>query len=207
MKNNNTNAFSIIEILVWIFIFSLWIASVYAIIISTLRLNYYNENYIIAVNLAREQTELVRNIRDSNYNQIQIYNKINPSLSNNSDIFEYNKKYTIENNYNSAANFPIKIVDISNWFEEWEANLLWSSMKSYNLCLDSKNRYTYDCSSPGNKKTIFYKYISIEKVIYDDWNGVKEIENSFIVKSKVIWYKKWYNEFELKSIIADWKRL
>ena len=41
-------------------------ASVYSIIVSTLRVNDYNKNYIIASNLAREQIEQVRNIRDSN---------------------------------------------------------------------------------------------------------------------------------------------
>jgi hypothetical protein len=28
-----------------------------------------------------------------------------------------------------------------------------------------------------------------------------------LLKSKVIWYIRWYHEFEVNSIIADWKRL
>jgi hypothetical protein len=52
---------------------------VYAIISSTLRVNDYNENYIIASNIAREQLELVRNIRDSNYIKIKPYNLKNPN--------------------------------------------------------------------------------------------------------------------------------
>ncbi|MDR1945430.1 MAG: hypothetical protein LBQ59_05220 [Candidatus Peribacteria bacterium] len=55
------------------------IISVFSIIINTLNLNEYNKNYIIAAGLAREQIELVRNIRDSNYSKIQIYNQINPN--------------------------------------------------------------------------------------------------------------------------------
>jgi len=200
-------AFSIIEILVWIFIFALWIASVYAIISSTLRLGDYNKNYIIASNLAREQIELVRNLRDSNYNKIQKYNQINPWDNNYNNVFEYWKKYKIENNYSTTANFPIEVVDISNWFEEWETKLTWTSMNSYRLCIDSKNRYTYDCSYPNSTKTRFYKYINIDKVEYNEWWTIKVIDNAYLVTSKVIWFIKWYHEFEVKYVIADWKRL
>ena len=205
--NKDKKGFSIIEVLVWIFVFSLWITSVYAIILSTLKLNDYNENYIISSNLAREQIELFRNIRDSNYKNIKPYNLKNPSWSSYeySDKFEYDKKYTIENNYSSTANFPIKVESIDDFWEwEWQLN---NKMRHYTLCLDSENRYTHSCPL-NNKKTEFYKYISIEKPKYNDtsWSEIN-IENSILIRSKVIWYKKWYHEFELKSIIADWKRL
>lgn len=201
----NKKWFSIIEVLVWIFVFSLWIASIYAIISSTLRINNYNENYIIASNLALEQVELVRNIRDSNYMEIKKFNQINPWDNNYSNLFEIWKKYTIENDYSNSSVFPIKVEDISAWFEEWVNSLNSSSMQSYNLCLDDKNRYTFDCS--WNTKTKFYKYISIEKVSYN-WSWWEtQIDESFLVRSKVIWYMNWYHEFELKSIITDWKRL
>lgn len=202
----NKKWFSIIEILVGIFIFSLGISSVYAIISSTLRLNDYNENYIIASNLAREQIELVRNIRDSNYKKIQIFDKLNPNSAgyNINDRFEYWKKYIIENNYSTTATFPIKIKEISG-FVEWTDKL--SSMWSYNLCIDSDNRYTYECL-PASKKTKFYKYISAEKVKYKNEDGSEKIiDNAYLVTSKVIWYIKWYHEFEVKYVIADWKRL
>jgi hypothetical protein len=44
-----------------------------------LRVNDFNENYIIASNLAREQLELVRNVRDSNYMVLKPYNLKNPN--------------------------------------------------------------------------------------------------------------------------------
>ena len=207
MNTKNKKAFSIIEILVWIFIFSLWIASVYAIINSTLRVNDYNKNYIIASNLAREQIEQVRNIRDSNYKKIQKFDQINPWNNEYNDVFEYDKKYKIENNYSNSASFSIYVDDITDWFDEWVAKLNNTSMLSYNLCLDDRNRYVYDCTWT-NTRTKFYKYISVEKVVTknDDWTD-KEIEDALLITSKVIWYIKWYHEFEVKSIIADWKRL
>jgi hypothetical protein len=49
------------------------------VISSSLRINEYNKNYIIAVNLAREQVELLRNNRDYNYDKIQKYDQIKPA--------------------------------------------------------------------------------------------------------------------------------
>lgn len=206
MKQNNKKAFSIIEVIIGVFIFSLWITSVYAIISSTLRLNDYNKNYIIASSLAMEQLELVRNIRDSNYKKIQNYNQLNPWNTDYTSIFEYDKKYKIENDFEVTSSFPIKIEEIID-FWEWKTELTWK-MLEYKLCLDSENRYTYDCSTPANIDTQFFRYISFEKVKFkdDNWND-KIIDDAYLVKSKVIWYMRWYHEFELKTIITDWKRL
>jgi len=192
--------------MVWIFVFSLWITSVFAIISSTLQINDYNKNYIIASNLAREQIELVRNIRDSNYKKIQKYNQINPGSIDYNTLFETGNKYKIWNNYESSATFPIKVENITAWFKEWQDNLTGASMLNYNLCIDSQNRYIYDCKSL-DLPTKFYKFISIDKVEYSDAWTTTQVENAFIVTSKVIWYIKWYHEFEVKSVIADWKRL
>jgi hypothetical protein len=77
-----------------------------------------------------------------------------------------------------------------------------NKMQNYRLCLDGENRYTYDCLTNWNKKTNFYRYIKLEKVEDDS----RIISNAFKLKSKVIWYKKWYHEFEINTIIADFKR-
>jgi hypothetical protein len=74
-------------------------------------------------------------------------------------------------------------------------------MLDYKLYLDEKQRYTFEAID--NKNTYFYKYITTQKV--EDINGV--IENALKVTSKVIWYQRGYHEFELNTIIADWKRL
>lgn len=199
----NKKAFSMIEILVWIFIFSMWIVSVYSIIITTLNLNDYNKNFIIASYLAREQIELVRNIRDSNYDKIQIYNQINPSSNNHTLLFEEWKYYKIENDFNSWVWFPISVSEILD-FWEWES-MINTKMQNYKVCLNNNNFYTFDCWSTSTQ-TPFYKYIKIEKVDYLDWVTVKTIDDSFKVTSKVIWYMKWYHEFEVDSIFTDFKR-
>lgn len=193
------NWFSIIEILIWIFIFSLGLVSVYSLLSSTLRINTYNENAIIASNLAREQLEMVRNIRDNNYKKLQKFNTLNPDTSHYDQVLEIGKYYTIENNY-TTGEFPIKIEDITQWFGEWE-NKLNTQMKAYQLYFDQNHGYVLN--SLWNKKTPFYRYITVNKV--EDGSGV--IHDALKITSKVIWYQWWYHDFEIKTIIADWKRL
>ena len=206
MKNNK-KAFSIIEVLIGIFIFTLWMTGIYAIISSTLRVNDFNENYIIASNLAREQLELVRNVRDSNYSTLKPFNLKNPNWTSyaDSDKFEFGKKYKIENDFSNTALFPIKIDELLG-FWEWVSEINWK-MLDYKLCIDNKNRYTSDCITSWNKESNFYRFISIEEVKYNEWWVDEVIDNAFLLKSKVIWYQRGYHEFEVKSIITDWKRL
>lgn len=212
-KYKKTKAwFSIIELLVWIFIFSLWLISVYAVLISTLKLNDYNKNYIIAANLAREQIELFRNIRDSNYNSLHKYNQINPNWSYASvdDFFWTRSYYKIENNFSSLATFPV-LVDKIDPFWEGESEISWK-MKSYRLCLDTKWRYksvdssSFDCLS-GEQITNFYRFIEIEGLKYNSGWTIETIDNALKIKSKVIWNIRWYHEFQIDTIISDWKRL
>jgi Tfp pilus assembly protein PilV len=80
----NNSGFSIIEVLIGIFVFSLGLISIYALLASSLSINTYNKNAIIASNLAREQVELFRNIRDTNYTKLQVWKQKNPGISYNS---------------------------------------------------------------------------------------------------------------------------
>ena len=199
-------AFSIIEVLISILIFSLWLVAVFVLIVSSMKLNDYNKNYIIASNLAREQIELVKNIRDSNYIDIHPWNQINPDIDYDSttNVFQTGAYYTIENDFSSFASYPIKVEEIMT-FVEWKDELLWW-MEEYRLCLDSQNHYSYDCST-WNKKTPFYRYIHFNPLKYNFWSTITQQDDSVIVVSKVIWYSRGYHEFELKTILTDWKNL
>lgn len=200
----NNHWFSIIEVLIGIFIFSLWLVSIFLIISSSLNLNEYNKNDIIASNLAREQIELFRNIRDSNYKRVYKWNQIDPSSTDYNNVFETGSYYKIENDFSTSTNFPIKIEKIID-FWEWEDELSWR-MQDYLLCLDAKNKYVHDCSW-SNRKTYFYKYIKIEELKYMSWSQEIIVKDAYKLKSKVIWYKKWYHNTEINTIVSDWRRL
>lgn len=195
---NNIKWFSIIEILVWIFIFSIWLRSIYILVISTMKLNDYSKNSIIASNLARESIELVKNLRDTNYKNYYKWNSITDSL-----VFKTWSYYKIENNFSNVWEKTIKIEEITD-FWEWKGEMAWK-MQNYRLCIDNNKRYTYDCYTSWNKKTIFYRYIKIDDVKYNSW-WIVNINNAIKITSKVIWYHNSYHEVELKTILTDFLR-
>ncbi len=196
--------FSIIEVMVWVLIFSIGLVSIFMIIASYIKLNDYNRNEIIASNLARENIELFRNIRDSNYKKVLKWNQVNPWTNNFNNIFKTWTYYKLENDFSALANFPIKVEEITN-FWEWKTELTWK-MQDYKLCLDSKDRYTYSCIT-WNTKTYFYRYLKLDELKYMSWWVENIIENAYKIISKVIWYNRGYHEIEINSIVTDWRRL
>ncbi len=201
-KYTSYKAFSIIEVMVGIFIFSLWLVSIYALLASSLNTSDYSKNAIIASNLAREQIELFKNIRDTNYTQLNVWNQMNPNIAydESSNLFETGKYYTLENNFNVSDNFSISVHEITS-FQEWEDKL--ATMTNYQLCMDSEGMYSSDCSWDA-VKTPFYRYLFLEPVI--DVSKVS-IDNAYKVRSKVIWYKRGYHEFYIDTVVADWRRI
>lgn len=196
----NTSGFAIIEILIWIFIFTLGLLSTYALVAQTINFNEYSKNSIIASNLAREGIEIVRNIRDNNYKNLYKWNKL--PWNDVSSLFQTGVYYKVENDFSLWNPLWVKFEVIPNFGEWiWEIN---SKMQDYVLCLDSENKYTYNCI--GNKKTYFYKYIKFDDVLYNSWWNMIVIEDSLKLTSKVVWYNRWYHEIELKTVLSDFLR-
>lgn len=207
----NKSWVAIIEVIIWIFIFTIWLVSIYLTISSSINLNDYNKNQIIASNLAREWLELVKNLRDSNYVNLHRWDSINPNLtswfSNSSNLIQTGVYYKVKTGFDkSNAWFTVKLNPIS-WFKEWP-EFINTDMKNYELCLNATNKYVYNCVTVWNKSTRFYRYVKFEDLKYKDssWNIVT-VNDAYKVISKVIWYNRWYHETSLTTIIADYKRL
>lgn len=199
----NTYWFSIIEILIWIFIFALWLTSVYMLILSTSKMNAYSKNSIIASNLSREGIEVVRNLRDNNYLGLYNWNKLPWSdVDKKISTWVY---YKVENDLVNLDNL-VKLEKIDD-FWEWKNELDEQNgkMNQYRLYLTPNNEYTYN-SWNWNTKTYFYRYITFEDVKYSSW--WVNITQTWALKmiSKVIWYNYWYHEVSLDTILTDWQR-
>lgn len=206
--NKNKSAFSIIEVLIGIFIFTMWMLSVYMLLQSSFNINEDNKNRIVAANLAREGIELVRNIRDSNYKNVHKWNQINPKLQSDFDepenLFQTWVYYKIWNNFDwIVSEFPIKMENISN-FWEWKSEL--DKMENYKLCLDTENKYGY-CDLNFTKKTNFYRYVKFEDLTYESGSTNFTEPDSYTLTSKVLWYYKWLHEVEIKTVLTDYKKL
>lgn len=200
MKQNKA-WFSIIEILIWIFIFTLGLVSIYALLLSTMKLNDYSKNSIIASNLARESIEIVRNVRDSNYKKLFKWNKFPWSDVN--ATFQTGVYYKIENNLWNISWENIKVEIISDFAEG--KNELLGKMTHYQLCLTGENIYTYDCNT-SHTPTYFYRYVKFDDVIYQEWGSDQKLENALKMTTKVIWYNRWYHEIQIDTILTDFLR-
>lgn len=210
MKKINKTAFSMIEILVGIFIFSLGLVSVYALISSIIKLNDSNKHSLIAWYLANEQIEIIRNIRDTNYIKIQKYDHIDPNKNNFGDAnssFELWAYYKVQNNFsNNGSDYSGNLQKISA-FWEWVAEIN-GAMQKYRLCMNEEKQYVYCLNNNGvevinTKKTPFYKYVYFSEILDANW----KVADWYKIHSRVIWYFRWYHEFYIDSIITDWKNL
>jgi hypothetical protein len=75
-------------------------------------------------------------------------------------------------------------------------------MKSYQLYLTPEKNYTY-ASGWTNTPTYFYRYVYFDDVKSNTGNVLKD---ALKLKSKVIWYKNWYHEIELDTILTHFQR-
>lgn len=96
----STQGFSIIELLIGMFIFAIGLMAIYGLLVSSLRLNDLSKDSIIATNLAREALEIVRHTRDSNYEHMYLWNKLPGESVDNT--FKTGTYYTVENNWNEV---------------------------------------------------------------------------------------------------------
>lgn len=210
-KNSHKKAFSIIELMIGIFVFALWVAAIYMIISSTAKINTYNKNKIIASNLAREQIELIRNIRDTNYAKLQKWNLLYPHASDYLTVFTWSTTtfYKLESDFTSLDwEITISTKPFILDFKWALVDTAVNTEDTYRLCLDSNNRYIYcDWAAWTPKETPFYRYIEIKTLTdnLDWWWTV--VNDALKIRSRVFWNQKWIHDMEVPTILTDWKRL
>ena len=107
--------------------------------------------------------------------------------------------YFVENDY-SSWNITVELLWTNIFEGAWEL----SDMRNQSgLCFDWENRYI-KCEVTNPNDTKFFKYLKIEQA-KDELDN--DIEDAYILISKVIWYKRGYHELEIKTIITDWRRI
>lgn len=68
------NGFTLVEIIVVLFVISLGLVGVLTLIVQNIQSQSYNKNNLIAYQLAQEGIELIRKVRDSNWKASQPFN-------------------------------------------------------------------------------------------------------------------------------------
>ena len=196
----STSATSLLEVMVAMTIFFLGLVSIYSVVSSTLKLNEYNKNFIIASHLASEQIEIVKNIRDYNFISTRRWDTIG---SNNTQAWIPGEYYRLQNT-DAATFLNIDLVQLVN-FEEGLSEVN-GAMEQYRLCIDDNHHYSYDCV--WNTPTPFYRYLQVESVVYQDENNMEvSMGNALKFSSRVIWNKSWYHSTQIPLILTNWQRL
>lgn len=189
------------------------LVSVYALMSSSMRLTNYNKDFIVASGLANEGIELVRNIRDGNYKRFYPWDVIEQD-STKLDRIAYSENFFPE----TVTEFTVEDIDLDGIFGEWtdikeisdfseDISELTGNMQDYRLYKTPEGVYTHeDSNSVGpNEETKFYRYVRFEPVQYG--TSPATINNALKVTSKVLWYDKKLYDFEVQTIIADFKKL
>ncbi len=73
---SNKKAFTLIELIVGMAIFSIGMTAILAILFSTINNSLYSRHEIVAANILREEVELVKNIRNSNIRNFVPFDRV-----------------------------------------------------------------------------------------------------------------------------------
>jgi prepilin-type N-terminal cleavage/methylation domain-containing protein len=204
------SGFTIIEIMVSIVVFCVGIIAAYVLISSSISLSMAARDEIIASNLAREQIELVKNVRDSNWLRHEIWNKITDYITSGDNVFETGV-YTIENNYSPLSPFPISITKIdptafsSNTLTRTEIKANHASLA---LCLDTQKRTVYCHGDSSLISTRFSRFFIVEPIVTKNTNNNTNISvtGALRVRSIVTVNEPRFRIYEIPTIITDWKK-
>jgi len=138
---NSNNGFSILEIIIAIFIIVLGLISVLSLIMQNIQVQYINKNMLIASQLAQEGVELVRNVRDNNWQ----------------------KGYDWL--YGNGSDSDTDIVQDGEYAIDYEGNIYnIDDISDAGLYINDDNFYTHDDNSGTASSTIFYRLITASDI-------------------------------------------
>ena len=194
--------FTLVELMVAILVFTIWFLSAYLLLFQAINSSITSKNEIIAANIAREQIELVRNIRDTNFLRYNNWDKVDNALPSWTWNFLSIWYFTIENNFSSPDN-PIKINILPAEFDASKDKIL--NTAKVQLCIDNNSRYVH--CEPWLAKTQFYSYVKVSPLNSKNMsNTLIPVSDWYLVESVVANTQKWYREFRINTIITNWRK-
>jgi hypothetical protein len=164
---------------------------------------------IIGANIMREQIELIKNLRDTNWIQFRDWNSTSLSKTSTEaiDIFQTGSYYTIANNFShdrtiSTVKLPGFSLDRNSTTQQF--NDVNSAIR---LCIDEYGRYVYDCNNTRNQKTHYASFFKVEALETKDMNTNASIvvDRAYKIVVYFISYIKGYKVMSMSTIITDWK--
>lgn len=192
--NTFSSAFTLIELIITIGVFSVGVLAAFSLAIGNSNDNRANKDRIIAANLSREALELTRNIRDSNW--LRLDNNIScdggTTICSWDDMSLTNKFILVDyNNYGDGVNV---CVTYNSSLEECLNNC-----KNDNSCLmyiDTNGFYSHDNTGLA---TNFYRVVGLKEICLNTTTLVETVRDTCEVTEEKVGLEA--------SSRVDWKRL
>ena len=159
MKIFNKKGFTILEIVVVIFVFSLGMLGLATMVVQNIQVQYVNKDYLIASQLAQEGLELVRNKRDSNWLAETTWSG---GLTSGNYIFDYND-YT-NNSYSDINSTPFLKINSSGFYNYTSGTP--SIFKRLIETTNDSNSINVKCVVQWNDRGKIYNY-EADTVLYN----------------------------------------
>lgn len=180
-KAEYSQGFTIMEIIVVIFIIALSLSGIMSLVVQNMQVEYINKNMLMASQLAQEGLELVRNVRDANWLSGTNW-RTGDSPGTDVDITQDNH-YSISWDYSGGA---IKIYDA----DEINDSLT-------RLYMDNSGFYRHYSTPPANAtSTAFSRLITVDSVT-----------NSSTTISCIVQWRIRNNthRYSAQTVLYDWR--
>lgn len=207
------SGFTLVEILLWMTIFAIWLTGIYLLLGSSIMNYSYSRSEIIVTGLLREQGELVRNIRENN---ILLYTSWDNAKITPSGTGFASWVYIVENNFSESwvtinqshwtiqtSGVVLQSIDTTTGF-----STLKEKFEKTQLFLDSNSRYTHTRTSTW---TTFSSYSILSPIGYmDAWVYITPEKDGkpqwYIIDTRVIVRVDAdnYREYDAKTAVTDW---
>lgn len=210
LHRSNRDGFTILELMVGIIVFTLGFLGAYLLVDSAGGASIRSRDEIIGANIMREQIELIKNLRDSNWIQFRTWNstELAKPIIETDTTFQADSYYTIMNNFTSTKTIELKrLADISS--DKW---MIINDMQratpasQIRLCIDSLGRYVHDCTGT-NRKTNYASFLQIEplKTKNTITNTQISVDRAYKITVFFASLSKGYRLTNMSTIVTDWK--
>ena len=223
--------FTLIEILIAILIFSLGLIAAFTLISTATALSTRSKQEIIATNLLREQIEIVKNIRDTNFLALRDYTSLTwvngsctstPCPKIEPGYWIFGPKYT---SLLVASALPLVTTgEFPSTTPIWKTPSLtehkWLviieaakplAATTFRYCIDNLGRYRQGsfCGTPGVIATPYYGFMLVRPVmtrVSSTNNTLVRVDGALDITAYFATTEWGYRELSMSTIITDFKK-
>lgn len=168
-QHPDKKGFTVLELMVGIVVFTLGFLGAYLLVDSASSASIRARDEVIGANIMREQIELLKNLRDTNWIQFRSWSSIElakPAIETENTL-QPDSYYIIANDFNAGKSIHIEKLSGMSLSRETIAEEFQKNAPSIRLCTDTLGRYVHDCTGMVNK-TNYASFLRIEPLVTEN---------------------------------------